>query len=88
MTVQALVRHTFGTQGHEETFSEPVENDFMIKYFEKETNRANDTSNSIVLYIKKVIQNEDGSIKINSEGDKILESIYINAAYAKELSRG
>ena len=86
--VQALVQHTFGTQGHEETFSEPVENDYMIQYFEKETNRANDTSNSIVLYMKKVLQNEDGSIKLDSKGGKMLESIYINADYAKDLALG
>ena len=87
MIVQALVRHTFGTQGHEETFSDTVGIDFILKFFEKETDRANETTNSIVLFMDKVIENVDGSIKLNSEGYQILERIYLNKAFSDELSR-
>lgn len=81
MTVYALtsIGQIIGTNGLEETFNETADIDFMIQFFENETNRVFGTRGSVVLYMDTVTENPD------KEGDKIRERIYTNGAYQVSL---
>ncbi len=82
MTVYAVtsIGQRVGTNGLEETFNETEDIDFMIKFFEKETNRVFGTTKSVVLYMDKESENDD------KDGDKIRDRIYTNGDYQERLA--
>lgn len=82
MTVYGLtaIGKILGSNGLLETFSDTTDIDFMIKFFEKETDRVFGTTNSVVLYMDKITENPD------QEDDKTLERIYTNSDYQENLA--
>lgn len=90
MTIYALTRyskgHERGHQGGTDKFDDNVTIDFLIKHFQMEVNRVNNTNDSIVLFMQELVENEDGTPKLNSEGKQELKSIYVDKQYLVDLS--
>jgi len=86
MIVNAMVSFNGGTHGLQESFRNDVSIDFMVRQFESEVNRANETSGSAVLFMDKLVENPDGTPKLNLDGSQIVERIYTSSAYSELLS--
>lgn len=89
MTVYALVRHSSGLahQGDNDNFDDKTTDDLLIKHFEERVNLVNNTNDSVVLYLHKLVENEDGTPKLNSEGRQELKVIYVDKQFLDDLSR-
>lgn len=88
ITIYALIRHSrgLGYQGEQDEFGNTVSNNQLIKHFEEKVNRINKTTDSVVLYMQKLVENVDGTPKLDSEKRQELETIYVNQQYLRELS--
>lgn len=82
MTVYSLIAigKILGSNGLLKTFSDTTEIDFMIKFFEKETDRLFGTTNSVVIYMDKITENPD------QEDGNTLERIYTSIGYQENIA--
>lgn len=88
MTIYALVRHSrgLGLQGDNDKFDDRTTEDVLVKYFEERVNQVNNTNDSVVLHLHKLVENEDGTPKLSEEGRQELKVIYVDKQYLAEIS--
>jgi hypothetical protein len=88
MTIYALIRHSRGLSLHGENdeFNDNVSNNFLIEHFVEKVNKMNNTNDSIVLFMQKLVENSDGTPKLDSEQRQELKTIYVDRQYLNELS--
>lgn len=88
MTIYVLVRHSGGLslQGENDIFDDKTNKDVIIKHFEEKVNKINGTNDSVVLFIQKLVENEDGTPKLDADQRQVLKTIYADRQYVADLS--
>ena len=89
MTIYALVRHSqrLSFQGENEEFDDNVSQDLLLKHFKEKVNKINNTNDSIVLFMQMLVENPDGTPKLDSEERQELKIIYVDRQYLADLSK-
>lgn len=67
-----------GSYGQQLSFDESEGLVSLIKRFEADSNRINKVENSKVKYMDRLVEKEDGTLKLDSEDRQIYERIYTN----------
>ena len=90
MIIYALVRffrgYEHGYQGDNDKFDDKATTDFLVKHFEERVNLINNTRGSVVLHLHKLVENEDGTPKLDSEGNHERQVVYVDKQYLDDLS--